>query len=269
MEIVMVARGTFWHVDVVEALPEVAVRRRRALSDSCLGELAGAASVATSSLLCEDASECSTAAGDDVDAGSEASSREPAWSDAAPEVPPGTFFVAPPVSIAKSRRGTRFVADPVLSRVQPLQQLADGGQTTVALRGLPRDCDQETLRAMLEAGSFQCCCDFLYLPYNFKKTQIFGYAILNFKTQVDAERAIGHFAGVPIADDCLTCDWSTSIQGLDALIQKYRNSSVMHPMVPSVYRPCLLSNGLHIPFHGPTVELKPPAWLEMIKSPHQ
>ena len=51
------------------------------------------------------------------------------------------------------------------------------------------------------------------------------------------------------------------MQGLGSNIKHYRNSPIMHKMVPDEYKPVLLANGLRRPFPKPTGELKnPPPW---------
>ena len=172
-------------------------------------------------------------------------------------------------SVVKSRRGTWFAPAQAPTSAQAAAQpaqFAEESRTTVVLRGLPGNCAREMLMAAIEAEDFGRFCDFLHLPYNFKRTKVFGYAILNLTTASRAQRAIERFSGLTVSEKRVACDWSTSIQGLEALVKKYRNSSVMHPMVPSVYRPMCFSDGVSIPFPEPTEVLKQPASSELLLS---
>ncbi len=172
-------------------------------------------------------------------------------------------------SVVKSRRGTWFAPAQAPTSAQAAAQpaqFAEESRTTVVLRGLPGNCAREMLMAAIEAEDFGRFCDFLHLPYNFKRTRVFGYAILNLTTASRAQRAIERFSGLTVSEKRVACDWSTSIQGLEALVKKYRNSSVMHPMVPSVYRPMCFSDGVSIPFPEPTEVLKQPASSELLLS---
>jgi len=132
--------------------------------------------------------------------------------------------------------------------------------TTVVLHNLPKDSDREHIHEAITAAGAQGC-NFLYLPCNLKKMPVhsFCYAILNFTTLVHAQHAMMVLEGLSMLGNQLRCMWSTSIQGLDALVQKYRNKVVMHPMVPPKYRPLLLLNGKQIPFPPPTRSLPVPA----------
>lgn len=80
--------------------------------------------------------------------------------------------------------------------------------------------------SMLDAHGFSKVYNFVYMPTNFKKSIPLGYAIVNFENHEIATLACLHFTSRQIQ-----VEWGDSIQGLDALVQKYRNSAVMHPSV--------------------------------------
>lgn len=84
---------------------------------------------------------------------------------------------------------------------------------------------------------------------DFKKGKVFGYAIINFVSNDSAEQANSHFGA--------NIDWSDSHQGLDELIQRYRDSPIMHPSMPEPSKPIMFSNGLVVPFPSPTKEIEP------------
>jgi hypothetical protein len=105
---------------------------------------------------------------------------------------------------------------------------------------------------MLDAAGMQGLYDFAYLPMDFKKGKVFGHAIINFVAPDSAEKANSHFAGAGA-----TIEWCDSHQGLDDLIQRYRNSPIMHPSMPEMTKPIIFCNGLVAPFPSPTEEVQP------------
>merc|ERR1719384_3047567 len=89
-----------------------------------------------------------------------------------------------------------------------------------------------------------------------------GYAFVNLCTPADARRlwhALDGFSGwsVPCNKVC-SVSWSDPLQGLDAHIARYRNSPLMHKVVPDCYRPILFANGVRIAFPPPTKKIQPP-----------
>jgi hypothetical protein len=52
--------------------------------------------------------------------------------------------------------------------------------------------------------------------------------------------------------------WGHPLQGLDAHVQRYRNSPVMSESVPDECKPLLLQDGLRVPFPLPTKQLRTP-----------
>jgi hypothetical protein len=125
-------------------------------------------------------------------------------------------------------------------------------RTTLVLRKLPKNCTRTSLLEMLDAAGFQGSYDFAYLPMDFKKGKVFGHAIVNFVANDCAEKANFHFAGAGFL-----IEWCDSHQGLDDLIQRYRNSPIMHPSMPEITKPIIFCNGLVAPFPSPTEEVQP------------
>jgi RNA recognition motif-containing protein len=135
-------------------------------------------------------------------------------------------------------------------------------RTTLMFRNLPNSYNRAALLNMLDAEGFEGTYTFVYLPTDFKNFAGFGYAFVGFATHRLAELAKRHFQGftkwkVPSQK---TCDvaWSGEVQGLEAYIDKYRNSPVMHDSVPDEYKPALFVNGVRIPFPSPTKRIRPP-----------
>lgn len=139
----------------------------------------------------------------------------------------------------------------------------DVDQTTVMLRNLPKTLGRNDLVDLLKREGFQGRFDFVYAPADYKHHVSFGYAFVNFSTSEDAELAMRHFEGFqnwPVESD-KKCNamWSDKHQGLEAHIESFRNSPVMHPDVPREYRPAIYdSDGKQIPFPSPTVTIRAP-----------
>lgn len=139
---------------------------------------------------------------------------------------------------------------------QPVQKATcdPNERTTLVLRKLPKSVTRTSLLEMLNTAGMQGLYDFVYLPVDFKKGKVFGYAIINFTTNHSAEQASFHLEGAGV-----NIDWSDSHQGFDELIQRYRDSPIMHPSMPETSKPLIFSNGLVVPFPGPTKKFPPHA----------
>jgi hypothetical protein len=135
---------------------------------------------------------------------------------------------------------------------QPKATCDPSERTTLVLRKLPKNVTRTSLLEMLDTAGLKGLYDFVYLPMDFKKGKVFGYAIINFITNHTAEQASFHFEGAGV-----NIDWSDSHQGFEELIQRYRDSPIMHPSMPEVSKPLIFSKGLVVPFPGPTKRLQP------------
>lgn len=119
-------------------------------------------------------------------------------------------------------------------------------RTTLILRKLPEDFSFASLLMMLEEHGFTGLYDFAYLPRNFKTSTSLGYAIVNFVSQERAEEALSRFAEN-------NASYSDSHQGgLMMLIQRYRDSPMMHPDVPEEYKPAVFIGGHRVAFPPPS-----------------
>jgi hypothetical protein len=138
------------------------------------------------------------------------------------------------------------------------------GNTTVMLRNLPNDYTRDMLVELLAFKGLDGQYDFLYLPFDFKKRAGLGYAFMNLVTPEDAMRAMESLQGFSTwklpSHKVLQVSWSKPLQGLQANIERYRNSSVMHPDVPDHFKPLLFVDGVSAPFPPATRPLQPPVF---------
>mmetsp|Transcript_19641 Transcript_19641/g.35730 ORF Transcript_19641/g.35730 Transcript_19641/m.35730 type:complete len:342 (-) Transcript_19641:46-1071(-) len=131
--------------------------------------------------------------------------------------------------------------------------------TTVMMRNLPNNYTRTMLLELLDTQGFWGGYNMVYLPMDFSSAAGFGYAFINFVTSEGAEHFRDHFQGfsewsVPSEKICDVM-WSGVHQGLEAHIERYRNSPVMHQSVPDEFKPALFVNGERVPFPSPS---KPP-----------
>lgn len=134
--------------------------------------------------------------------------------------------------------------------------------TTVMMRNIPNDYTGSMLLELLNKRGFKGFYDLLYLPMDYHNHVGFGYAFINFISPEEAERFRQVFIGFQEWDInsgkvCEVC-WSNVLQGVQAHIDRYRNSPVMHEAVPDDFKPMLFRNGERVPFPGPTKTIRPP-----------
>jgi len=137
-------------------------------------------------------------------------------------------------------------------------------RTTVLLRRLPANFTRSDLLEVLDCEGFKDCYDFVYMPVDFVKWSSFGYAFINLASHEEALRMWQHFDGFtawPSQADAKgrACEvaWSKPLQGLTALVERYRNSPVMHEDMPDYIKPVVFSNGQKVEFPSPTEEIVP------------
>jgi len=148
--------------------------------------------------------------------------------------------------------GTKDKTQSAEKQPQPKVTCDPNERTTLVLRKLPKNETRTSLLEMLDRAGQKGLYNFVYLPMDFKKGKVFGHAIINFISNESAEEASFHFAGTGA-----TIEWSDSHQGFDDLIQRYRNSPIMHPTMPETSKPLIFSDGSVEPFPSPTEEIQP------------
>jgi len=140
---------------------------------------------------------------------------------------------------------------------EEVKSLPQHCRTTIVLRRLPTDWLRDDLFGLLVSHGFHRRFDFAYLlPMNLKKGQAFGFALVNFLSTVDAEQALAALNGFVLEQRLVLAEWSDSIQGTEALVEKYRNNAVMQDDVSECHQPMLLSQGRVMPFPKPTAHVQ-------------
>merc|ERR1712061_709376 len=138
----------------------------------------------------------------------------------------------------------------------------DFHQTTVIMRNIPGEYARADLLGLIDQQGFNGLYDLVYLPLDFRSELNHGYAFINFTTAENAERFRDHFMGfsdwsVPSERIC-DVSWSERLQSIDAIIQRYRDSPMMHRSVEDRFKPALFHEGQRIPFPKPTKTIRAP-----------
>mmetsp|Transcript_59925 Transcript_59925/g.111046 ORF Transcript_59925/g.111046 Transcript_59925/m.111046 type:complete len:351 (+) Transcript_59925:80-1132(+) len=138
----------------------------------------------------------------------------------------------------------------------------DESRTTLMLRNLPNNYTRQMLLELITWAGFLECCDFVYLPMDFKTGAGLGYAFVNLCRSSDVPHFWRCFQGfsqwsLPSEKVC-SVSWSHPHQGYAKHVERYRNSPVMHRDVPEDWKPVLLQNGMQVQFPPPTKEIKAP-----------
>jgi len=157
-----------------------------------------------------------------------------------------------------SRRGTVYHAQKVEHQARSDESTSDKSRTTVMLRNLPGNFSRDALTHVLDQEGFKAKYDFVYMPMNFKKGVLFGYALVNLITPVDAWEVKEHFEGFSWPGGIAKAEvvWYETQQGLEALIERFRSSPVMRDAVPDAVRPAIYKNGVRSMFPAPLKSVK-------------
>jgi len=134
--------------------------------------------------------------------------------------------------------------------------------TSVILRNLPLECTRELLLQMLDDQGFSGTYDFVHVPTDFQTKLGLGYALLNLETYEVAVSVIEHFEGFSNwpchSDNFCEVAWNSPHQGLEAHVERYRNSPLMHASISEAFRPALFENGVRVEFPAPTTRIRAP-----------
>lgn len=156
-----------------------------------------------------------------------------------------------------SRRHKPILPSPIK---ESLPESTGEPRTTVMLRNMPNNYSRDMLLELLDSEGFSGQYDFLYLPIDFQTKACLGYAFINLVSAAAAMRFWRTFDGytkwaIPSRKQS-GVSWSGHQQGLDAHVDRYRNSPVMADSIPDEYKPVLFSSGVRVPFPPPTKKLK-------------
>lgn len=150
---------------------------------------------------------------------------------------------------------TELVPPPAQQLQCPPQELPStterAPRMTLIVRGLGRNSDVEQFMKLLDLAGFAAAqFDFVYVPRHFTQGSSIGFAVLNFVDHALASRAFGKIsAGALLSNGMtLTAEWSETMHGLSALLEKYRSNKVMKKGMPKSFQPVVLSNGVPVPY---------------------
>jgi len=133
--------------------------------------------------------------------------------------------------------------------------------TQVVIKHLRSDFTRAKLLDFLHAAGYKGKYDVVYLPTSFKQGKCYQYAFVNFISEGIAQQFQMQLHGCAdeeiFGDEQCEVSWS-DLQGLHAIIEKYRNSPVMHPSVPDECKPMLFVDGSAAPFPAPTKKISKP-----------
>jgi len=147
----------------------------------------------------------------------------------------------------------------------PSTDLGVGLRTTVVLQNLPDGFTRDMLLSLLDDAGFKGRYDFAYLPVAFSTMSCLNHCFVNMVLPADAEALMEKLTGQEwpnCRDKVCGVAWNHAQQGLAALVERYRNSPVMHESVPDECKPLLMVNGRRVKFPRPTQPLKAPRILK-------
>jgi hypothetical protein len=144
----------------------------------------------------------------------------------------------------------------------PGVHLAAAGRTTLRLLNLPVEMTRDDLVRWLQAQGFLAGMDFdfIFVAMDAAGTQSLGSAIVNMRTAQQAERALRELQGFHAwacgSSDVLEVVWHSSEQGLGRLVERFRNSRVMHLRVADLCKPAIFSEQGRTEFPKPTRRIR-------------
>jgi len=134
--------------------------------------------------------------------------------------------------------------------------------TTIMLRNLQEDLSQPALVEQLMQRGYTGLFDFVYMPMNFRGHGNFGYAFVNFVSHMVSMQFINQISGELCAESEVSQRWViawSTCQGLAGNIDRYRNSPLMHDLVPRECKPALYNeSGCQVSFPHPTKTIPKP-----------
>jgi len=133
--------------------------------------------------------------------------------------------------------------------------------TQVIIKNIRSDFTRAKFLDFLHAVCYKGKYDMVYLPTAFETGKSYQYGFVNFLSEAIAQQFQLQLHGCADEDffGQQQCDVSWSeCQGLPDIIEKYRNSPMMHPSVPDECKPMLFIDGSAAPFPAPTRKISKP-----------
>merc|ERR1712048_872435 len=135
-------------------------------------------------------------------------------------------------------------------------------RTTLILRNLPEGFSRDMIADLLNSQGFERKFDFIYTPVKFSVMATIGYAFVNFVSAEAAQECLSRLDGftdwATPCENSLTVAWSEKDQGLAIIIERHRNSPVMHASVREEFKPAIYIKGVKSAFPEPTKKVKAP-----------
>jgi len=135
-------------------------------------------------------------------------------------------------------------------------------RTTLVLRNLPDGFTRDMMAELLTSQGFANKFDFIYVPVKFCTMATIGYAFVNFVSPEAAEDCRSKLEGFTSwwkpCDNVMSVTWSDGDQGLATIIDRHRNSPVMHESVQEEFKPAIYLDGVRRAFPPPTRRIRPP-----------
>merc|ERR1712048_51786 len=150
-------------------------------------------------------------------------------------------------------------------------------RTTIILRNLPNGFSRDMVADLLILHGFKNKFDFIYTPVKFSVMSTTGYAFVNFVSYEAADECILRLNGFSdfsawnmwnmSCETRLNVYWSEKDQGLTTIIDRHRNSPVMHNSVRDEFKPAIYADGKRVAFPPPTKHIRPPRMQRYNKNP--
>lgn len=135
-------------------------------------------------------------------------------------------------------------------------------RTTLRLLNLPSSMCRDDVVCWLHAQGFSAGMDFdfVFIPTDANGASSAGHAIVNMCTPHHAESLLRRLQGFHSwacgSTEVLEIVWNAEEQGLNRLVERLRNSSVMHTRVPDICKPCMFSRMGRVQFPKPTRRIR-------------
>jgi hypothetical protein len=135
-------------------------------------------------------------------------------------------------------------------------------RTTLRLLNLPSSMCRDDVVCWLQMQGFTAGMDFdfVFVPMDATGASSLGHAIVNMCSSHHAESLLQRLQGFHSwpcgSTEVLEIVWNDQEQGLNRLVERLRNSGVMHMRVPDICKPCVFSQMGRVQFPKPTRRIR-------------